>query len=158
MKKYLSMTAILLAACICTVGCGKSDKGSTSSVKVSVESVNNKTVEELREIYQGAWETSVVFVDNHDGIAFDIDKYELEKDGSGSFMPQNGKKELLSWTVTPDGNLQVLFEEKGEKSIEFEYVSGNLVSLVQEDRGMVETHLIKTGGTELDKKTGSDLT
>lgn len=144
MKRYIGAAAVMIMAFLCASGCGKSQSDSSSSVKVSVESVNNKTVEELKNLYKGTWEVSVVFVDNRDGIAFDADRYQFREDGTGYFIPQNSKRELISWTVTPDGDLQVLLEERGEKAMNFEYVGGNLVNFEKEDRGVVETHLSKT--------------
>ena len=146
MKKYLSIAASALIFLGCAAGCGNSGKKDSANVKVSVESVNNKTVEELQGLYTGTWETSVVFINNQDGIQFDIDTYEFIEGGSGYFTPQDGKPEMLSWTVTPEGDLDVLFEEKGEKEILFEYISGNLVSLETEGGETVESHYVKTGG------------
>lgn len=146
MKKYLSIAASALIFLGCASGCGNSGKKDSANVKVSVESVNNKTVEELQGLYTGTWETSVVFINNQDGIQFDIDTYEFIEGGSGYFTPQDGKPEMISWTVTPEGDLDVLFEEKGEKEILFEYISGNLVSLETEGGETVESHYVKTGG------------
>lgn len=143
MKRYFCMTAVILMAMLTAAGCGNAAKKEASDVKVSVESVNKLSDEELHSLFQGTWETSVVFINNQDGIKFDIDKYVFKEDGTGTFTPYGGKTEMLSWTVSPDGDLEVLFEEKGEKVRVFEYISGNLVSLEKEDAGMVETHLVK---------------
>ena len=61
---------------------------------------------------------------------------------------------MLSWTVTPEGDLDVLFEEKGEKEILFEYISGNLVSLETEGGETVESHYVKTGGILEEEEEG----
>lgn len=143
MKKYTGMAAALLIAVCCMTGCGSPEKTSASDVKVSVESVNNMTEEELRGLYTGVWETSVVFINNQDGIQFDIDTYEFLEGGTGTYTPGNGEPEMLSWTVTPGGDLDVLFEEKGEKELLFEYISGNLVSLERDNGDTIETHLVK---------------
>ena len=154
MKKYLSIAASALIFLGCASGCGNSGKKDSANVKVSVESVNNKTVEELQGLYTGTWETSVVFINNQDGIQFDIDTNEFIEGGSGYFTPQDGKPEMLSWTVTPEGDLDVLFEEKGEKEILFEYISGNLVSLETEGGETVESHYVKTGGILEEEEEG----
>ena len=146
MKKFISIAASALIILGCAAGCGNNGKKDTADVKVSVESVNNKTVEELQGLYTGIWETSVVFINNQDGIDFGIDSYEFIEDGTGTFTPQNGKPEAISWKVTPEGDLDVVFEEKGEKEILFEYISGNLVSLETNSGETVESHFVKIGG------------
>lgn len=143
MKGYIAMTAAVLTALCCLAGCGASKSRDVSDIKVSVESVNNMTAEELKALFSGTWSTSVVFIDNQDGIDFDIDTYEFLEDGTGSYTPEEGEPETLSWTVTPNGDMEVLFEEKGEKSTLFEYISGNLVSLERDTGHTVETHLVK---------------
>ena len=152
MKKYTAMTAAILMALLCMSGCGNADRDNSASVKVSVESVNNMTNDELRAVYQGTWEVSVVFVDNRDGIAFDVDKYKFNEDGTGTFTPQNGEQVQISWEVTPEGDLQVRYGENEDKIRNFEYVGGNLVNFEKEERGVVETHLAKT----YDKNTAPD--
>ena len=144
MKKQAIMVAVMLTALLCASGCGKPADTTSSPVKVTVEAVNNKSLEELHSIYEGTWEVSVVFVDNHDGIQFDADKYQFKEDETGSFIPKNGKREKISWSVTPDGDLKIVFEEREGKTQRYEYVGGNLVNFEKEDRGVVETHLAKT--------------
>ena len=144
MNKFIGFAAASLMALLCVTGCGSGKENNSSSVKVSVEAVNNKTLDELHRRYQGTWEVSVVCVDNHDGIKFDIDRYKFNEDGTGLFIPQNSKREDVSWSVTPEGDLQVIYKDQGDKTVEFEYVGGNLVSSVKEDRGIVETHLAKS--------------
>lgn len=143
MKKFIIRTAALLLPLLCTAGCGASGKAPTSDIIVSVESVNNMTDEELKNLFTGAWKTSVVFIDNQDGIQFDIDTYEFLEDGTGTYFPENGSPQALSWTVTTGGDMDVVFEENGEKDVLFEYISGNLVSLERIDGKTVETHLYK---------------
>ena len=108
MKKQAIMVAVMLTALLCASGCGKPADTTSSPVKVTVEAVNNKSLEELHSIYEGTWEVSVVFVDNHDGIQFDADKYQFKEDETGSFIPKNGKREKISWSVTPDGDLKIV--------------------------------------------------
>lgn len=152
MKKYISIAASALIILGFAAGCGSQENNNVSDIKVSVESVNNKTQEELEGIYAGKWLTSVVFINNQDGIQFDIDTYEFIEGGSGYYTPQDGKPEMLSWKVTPEGDLEVLFEEKGEKETLFEYISGNLVSLETVNGDTVETHLYKVGGALEDEE------
>ena len=101
MKRYFCMTAVILMAMLTAAGCGNAAKKEASDVKVSVESVNKLSDEELHSLFQGTWETSVVFINNQDGIKFDIDRYVFKEDGTGTFTPYGGKTEMLSWTVSP---------------------------------------------------------
>ena len=143
MKRYFVTAAALLLVLSGAAGCGNKQTTDSAPVKVSVESINNKTVDELKLLYQGTWEVSVVFVDNHDGIQFDFDRYKFKEDGTGLFIPQNSKHEDIKWAVTPEGDLEITYTERDGKVSDFEYVGGNLVNFEKEDRGVVETHLAK---------------
>ena len=144
MKRYTCIAAALLFTLCFAAGCGKKEHTSPNDVKVSVESVNKMSTEELEGLYGGVWQTSVVFINNQDGIKFDIDKYEFLDDGTGTYTPQKGKAEKLTWSVDPEGDLNVVYKDRDDKKTRFEYISGNLVSLETDTGETVETHLVKT--------------
>ncbi len=158
MKHKFAAAALILSVLCLAFGCGNK-KAENTNVKVTVEAVNRMSDEELENLYQGKWQTSIVFVDNTEDTLCETDTYEFLEDGTGSYTPEKGEAEIISWKISVDGDLEVLFEEKGEKLRTFECVSGNLVSHEKEERGMVDTYLIKLNeedDEEADEEDGEE--
>ena len=118
MKKQFFCICAAAFLAVCGASCG-SRPASKSSIKASVETVNNVSMKDLKAETTGKWETTREYLDGRERDKTEItcSRYELAADGSGVFYTPDGNTQQVSWEITPDGGVRILYEEMGELTV-----------------------------------------
>ena len=144
MKKQLCciFTAAVLA--VCGASCG-SRSVSNSGIKASVETINNVPVKERKAQTAGKWETNREYLNGRERDKADItyNRYELAADGSGIYWDADDNKQQISWEVTPDGGVEILYEEQGELTEYYDFLGCDLVTKKSAEEGTLDIYLAK---------------
>ena len=144
MKKQLFCICTAAVLAVCGASCG-SRPASKSGIKASVETENNVPVKERKTQTTGKWETSREYLDGKERDKTDItyNRYELAADGSGVYWDADDNKQQVSWEVTPDGGVKILYEEKGEFTEYYDFLGCDLVTKKATEEGTLDIYLAK---------------
>ncbi len=144
MKKQFFCICAAAVLTVCGASCG-SRPVSNSGIKASVETVNNLLMNELKTNTTGKWETAREYLDGReiDKTEINCSRYELAADGSGFWWDADGNKQQVSWEVTSDGGVRLLYEEMGELTEYYDYMGCDLVMKKQTNEGTLDIYLAK---------------
>jgi hypothetical protein len=144
MKKQFFCICAAAVLAVCGASCG-SRPVSNSGIKASVETVNNLSMNELKTNTTGKWETAREYLDGReiDKTEINCSRYELAADGSGFWWDADGNKQQVSWEVTSDGGVRLLYEEMGELTEYYDYMGCDLVMKKQTNEGTLDIYLAK---------------
>ena len=123
MKKIIAFTLSAIVLLCCLAGCGaKRDPK-----------------------YYGKWETSKEYLSGRERDKTDMtyNCYDLAADGSGVWWNADGNKQQVSWEVTSDGGVRILYEEMGEFTEYYDFMGCDLVTKKQTDEGTLDIYLAK---------------
>ena len=144
MKKQLFCICAAAVLAVCGASCG-SRPASKSGIKASVETQTNVPLSDLRKNAAGKWETTREYLDGRERSDDDItyNRYELTADGSGKYWDADDNQQQVSWEVTSDGGVRILYEEQGELTEYYDYLGCDLVLKKQTDEGTLDIYLAK---------------
>ena len=144
MKKQFFCIFAAAVLAVCGASCG-SRPISNSGIKASVETINNVPIKDRKEQTVGKWETTREYLNGRERSKNDItyNRYELAADGSGIYWDADDNEQLVSWEVTPDGGVKILYEEKGEFTEYYDYLGCDLVTKKAAEEGTLDIYLAK---------------
>ncbi|MBP5580051.1 MAG: hypothetical protein J6X56_11385 [Ruminococcus sp.] len=144
MKKQFFCIFAAAVLAVCGASCG-SRPISNSGIKASVETINNVPIKDRKEQTVGKWETTREYLNGRERSKNDItyNRYELAADGSGIYWDADDNEQQVSWEVTPDGGVKILYEEKGEFTEYYDYLGCDLVTKKAAEEGTLDIYLAK---------------
>ena len=144
MKKQFFRIFAAAVLAVCGASCG-SRPVSNSGIKASVETINNVPIKDRKEQTVGKWETTREYLNGRERSKNDItyNRYELAADGSGIYWDADDNEQQVSWEVTPDGGVKILYEEKGEFTEYYDYLGCDLVTKKAAEEGTIDIYLAK---------------
>jgi len=144
MKKQFFCICAAAVIAVCGASCG-SHPAPKSGIKVSVETKNNVSVKELKELTVGKWETAREYLDGKERDKSEItyNRYELAADGSGIWYDADDTEQPVRWEVTSDGGVRILYEQLGERTEYYDYLGCDLAIKKSTDEGILDVYLAK---------------
>ena len=144
MKKQFFCIFAAAVLAVCGASCG-SRPVSNSGIKASVETINNVPIKDRKEQTVGKWETTREYLNGRERSKNDItyNRYELAADGSGIYWDADDNKQQISWEVTPDNKVKILYKEKGEFTEYYDYLGCDLVTKKAAEEGTLDIYLAK---------------
>lgn len=144
MKKQISCICAAAVIAACGASCG-SRPASKSGISVSVETITNVSNEEHKKLAVGNWETAREYLNGaeRDKSELIYNRYTFSEDGSGIYYTPDGEKQQISWEITPDGGLNLLYEEKGETTEYYDFIGCDLVLQQNTEDGVLDTYIAK---------------
>ena len=141
MKKYFCCL-FAAAAMLCSASCG-SRPVSKEGVTVSVENVRKLSDEEMKDRIPGSWETVMELLNDiqKDKEDMTYKRYVFSEDGSGLYYTPEGQEQLVHWELTPEGGLNILYDDMGELIEHYDYISYNMVNRKDTPDGELEIHI-----------------
>lgn len=127
---------------LCSASCG-SKPVSKEGVETSVETVRKISDEELKAEMIGNWETTKEFLNEMEKDKEDIEykRYVFSEDGSGFYYISDDKKQLVHWELTPDGGMNILYDDMGELIEHYDYIGYNMVNKKDTPDGKLEIRI-----------------
>ncbi|MBP5580605.1 hypothetical protein [Ruminococcus sp.] len=144
MKKQFFCICAAAVLTVCGASCG-SRPASKNGITVSVETVNNVPIKDIIANTTGKWETTKEYLNGRERSNSDMtyNCYDLAADGSGICYTPDGNKQQVSWEVTSDGGVRILYEEMGELTEYYDFLGCDLVTKKQTDEGTLDIYLAK---------------
>ncbi|MGN0615682.1 hypothetical protein [Ruminococcus flavefaciens] len=144
MKKQFFCICAAAVLTVCGASCG-SRPAPKDGIKVSVETVNNVPLKDVKANTIGKWETSKEYLSGRERDKTDMtyNCYDIAADGSGVWWNADGNKQQVSWEVTSDGGVRILYEEMGEFTEYYDFMGCDLVTKKQTDEGTLDIYLAK---------------
>ncbi|WP_295066924.1 hypothetical protein [Ruminococcus sp.] len=150
MKKiFCGISAAALILC-CFASCG-SHTVPNDGVKVSAVSVNNRSAVDIAKEITGRWETTLELLDEEE-VKPTYKRYEFLEDGSGTYYEPDGNAQQISWSVTADGGMKLIYDDNGEISELYEFIGCDMVTSKDTPESKREIHIAKVPVFTVDEK------
>ena len=150
MKKiFCGISAAALILC-CFASCG-SHTVPNDGVKVSAVSVNNRSAVDIAKEITGKWETTLELL-NEEEVKPIYKRYEFIEDGSGTYYDTDGNAHQISWSVTSDGGMKLVYDDEGEKFELYDFIGCDMVTTLDTPNGKNEIHIAKVPVFTVDEK------
>lgn len=143
----LSAAAVILG---CFASCG-SHKVSNENVKVTAETLSNRTDEEIIENITGKWQTTVEYINGEDTPII-YKRYDFHKDGSGLYYDIDGIGQQISWSLTKGGRMELVYEEMDGFTEIYDFIGCDMVVFNNTPDGKRESHIAKVSYFAIDVK------
>ena len=137
---FCGISAAALMLC-CFASCG-SHAVSNDGVAVSAVSVNNRSAVDIAKEITGRWETTLEFLDDEE-VKPVYKRYEFIEDGSGYYYDKNGESQQVSWSVTPEGRMKLVYGDNEENAEIYDFIGCDMVTTVNSAEGKRELHIAK---------------
>ena len=79
-------------------------------------------------------------------------RYEFLEDGSGTYYEPDGNAQQISWSVTADGGMKLIYDDNGEISELYDFIGCDMVTSKDTPEGKREIHIAKVPVFTVDEK------
>jgi hypothetical protein len=146
---FCGISAAAMILC-CLASCG-SHAVKNDGVTVTALTVNNRSAVDVAKEITGKWETTLELLDDEE-VKPVYKRYEFIEDGSGTFYDTNGNTQQISWSVTPDGGMKLVYGDNEENAEIYDFIGCDMVMTVNSSEGKRELHIAKVPVFTVDEK------